>query len=254
MRDDYFNDLNNFLRHTRRRRRLWSLFLNLSTFVLVVVFTFTFINYPVLAMRTVYTVQGGSKSTKPKKDNRKKLALAPTTSATTTSATPPPPLVEKEIKKDEATDPTKAITSGEVAESKITIDSINVDAPIVWNATAQNVQDQLNKGVVHIVGSAIPGDLGNIFLTGHSSDLWWTPGQYKTVFALLDKLEGNDEIKISYDGDLFRYKVYNKEVINREDVGRFTATDKAESLTIMTCYPIGTNWRRLIVQAERVSG
>ena len=241
MRDDYFNDLNNFLRYTRRRRRLWSLFLNFSTFVLVVVFTFTFINYPVLAMRTTYTVNAGDKDIKPEIDS--KNPVPPT-------KTPPPPKQEK-LEESEKPDPTKATTNGEIPESKITIDSIGVNAPIIWNANARNVQDQLNKGVVHIVGSAVPGDDGNIFLTGHSSDLWWTPGEHKTVFALLDKLENGNEINLSYNGGSFQYRVYNKEVVSKEDVARFVATDKAQSLTVMTCYPIGTNWRRLMVQAER---
>lgn len=243
MREDYFNSLDNYLDHVKKRRHQWQWLLNVITFVVVAFVTYSFINYPALQVRTIYALarpnSEGASLVSEKIDNDTNKLPNDSTPGTDSNIT--------QSQYHEADNP-----PSDVPDSSIYIKKTDVKAPINWDGNSDNVQDLLSSGVVHVAGSASPGTPGNVFITGHSSDYWWTPGEYKTVFSLLDKLENGDEIVIRYQNYNFLYKVYNKEVVNKEDLGQFITTDKAQTLTLMTCYPVGTDWRRLIIQAERI--
>lgn len=48
---------------------------------------------------------------------------------------------------------------------------------------------ELQKGIVRYPGTAKPGETGNAFIFGHSSNYYWEKGDYNSVFAALDKLK-----------------------------------------------------------------
>lgn len=133
------------------------------------------------------------------------------------------------------------------------IPKINVDAPIVYMQSYDNNQilEDIKRGVGHYLGTAKPGRVGNSFLTAHSSYYWWSGGEYNQVFANLDKLELGDLIYAYNDGDKFVYRVSAKFIIRPSETGVLNQTDKP-MMTLMTCTPIGTNLKRLIIQAELV--
>ena len=147
-------------------------------------------------------------------------------------------------------DPNKPI----IKEDKIIIPKINVDAPLVFAQTADNktILDTLQNGVVHYPGTALPGQVGNVFVTGHSSYYWWSGGGYNRVFTLLDKLQANDLVYIHYRGEEYIYKMRDSIVVlpKQTEVLKPTSTP---TLSIMTCVPIGTNLKRLIVRADLIS-
>lgn len=256
MREDYFNDLDNYLNHVKRRQRQWQWFLNITTFAVVAWMTYSFVNFPAIQARTLYAMAGKNQSSiESMSGGMVDEAVAQDES----------PINEADINKPEniSTNQTGVTPNApryssvadlpsDVPADGIYIKKIDIKAPVTWNGNSDNVQELLAKGVVHITGSAKPGEPGNVYITGHSSDVWWTDGDYKTVFSLLDKVENDDEIVIRSNGKNYLYKVYKKEVIDKENVKDYITTDKAQSLTIMTCYPVGTNWRRLMVQAERI--
>ncbi|MBU1092199.1 sortase, partial [Patescibacteria group bacterium] len=147
-------------------------------------------------------------------------------------------------------DPNKPI----IKEDKIIIPKINVDAPLVFAQTADNktIMDALQSGVVHYPGTALPGQVGNAFVTGHSSYYWWSGGEYNRIFTLLDKLQPNDLVYIHYRGEEYIYKMRDSIIVlpKQTEVLKPTATP---TLSIMTCVPIGTNLKRLIVRADLIS-
>lgn len=228
--------------------------------------TYSFVNYPAMQVRTLYAMAGQNQSSvESMSGGFVDEAVAQEQSPESGSATDEPSTDDEDINQlnDTSTGQTAIVPNAprystvadlpnDVPVDGIYIKKIDVKAPITWNGNSDNVQELLAKGVVHITGSAMPGESGNVYITGHSSDVWWTDGDYKTVFSLLDKVENDDEIVIRSGGKKYLYKVYNKQVIDKENVKDYITTDKAQSLTIMTCYPIGTNWRRLMVQAERI--
>ena len=139
-------------------------------------------------------------------------------------------------------------------ENKIVIPKISVDAPIVFpqNADNKSILEAIKNGVAHYPGTALPGRPGNVFITGHSSYYWWSGGQYNRVFTLLDKLVANDLIYIDYDGKEYVYKVRGSIVVLPSQTEVLNPTPNAV-LSLMTCTPVGTNLKRLIVQADLIS-
>lgn len=136
-------------------------------------------------------------------------------------------------------------------QSKLIIPQIQVNAPIIWNVAPEQITQNLENGVVHYQGTALPGTLGNVFITGHSSYYPWAAGNYKDVFALLNKLKTGDKIYLQYKGANFIYEVSQVKIVLPDDLTVLGSTDQ-KTLTLMTCVPVGTNLKRLIVTAKQI--
>lgn len=113
-------------------------------------------------------------------------------------------------------------------------------------------QRALREGVAHAEGTALPGQGGNTFIFAHSGLDFSEAARYNAVFYLMNKLVAGDEVKLWYEGKLYRYQVVASKKVSGEAVEYLTQDIERETLTLMTCWPAGTTWKRLIVQAERV--
>lgn len=114
------------------------------------------------------------------------------------------------------------------------------------------IQEALREGVVHYPYTANPDQFGNVFITGHSSYYPWDEGRYKEIFALLHKLEVGDQYAITYQGKKYSYRVIEVFEIKPDDVSVLEQPLDKKISTLMTCTPIGTTLKRLIVRAELV--
>ncbi len=121
-----------------------------------------------------------------------------------------------------------------------------------WNELEKQIQDGLRKGVVHYPGTAKPGQYGNVFLTGHSSYYPWDPGEFKHVFAMLSKLEVGDRYFVYYSQIKYTYEVVDKKEVQPSDVSVLDQPNNKKISTLMTCTPVGTTLRRLIITGEQV--
>lgn len=139
-------------------------------------------------------------------------------------------------------------------DMRLVIPKINVDAPIVMVDSTNNkdILESLNNGVVHYDDTALPGRVGNMFITGHSSYYWWRGGNYNHVFALLEQVKSNDLIYVYYEGGEYVYRVNGVKVVSPKEVSVLQQTP-TPTLSLMTCVPVGTNLRRLIVTADLIS-
>lgn len=139
-------------------------------------------------------------------------------------------------------------------ESKIIIPKISVEAPIVFPQKADNklILDSLQNGVALYPGTAFPGRAGNVFITGHSSYYWWSGGKYNRIFAVLDKLVANDLVYVYHEGKEYVYKVRDSIVVLPSQTEVLNPTASA-TLSLMTCVPVGTNLKRLVVRADLIS-
>lgn len=138
------------------------------------------------------------------------------------------------------------------AEARLVVPKIGVDAPIIWNVSEAQFNEKLLQGVIHSQNTALPGQLGNIFITGHSSYYSWVNSNYKSVFALLDKLQTGDKIYIKYSSQIFEYEVFSRVVVKPDDTSVLDQGTNKE-LSLMTCVPIGTNLNRLVVKSKQIS-
>jgi LPXTG-site transpeptidase (sortase) family protein len=111
-------------------------------------------------------------------------------------------------------------------------------------------QRVLTKGVAHVLGTAHPGQPGNVFIFAHSGKDFYQVERYNAVFYLLTKLQKGDEIFIFYQGKKITYSVSDEKVINAAEVGYLNDIPGKNTLTLMTCWPAGTTWKRFIVVAE----
>ncbi len=137
-----------------------------------------------------------------------------------------------------------------ISEGELVVPKIGVRAPITWKSSFsdKDLKTNLAKGLVHYEGSILPNDkAGNVFITGHSSDYWWNKGNYKTVFALLDKLIVGDQAIIKFQGRIFVYEVTGLSIVDPSKIEVVHYSDKP-ILSLMTCTPVGTAINRLVVQ------
>jgi LPXTG-site transpeptidase (sortase) family protein len=140
----------------------------------------------------------------------------------------------------------------------LVIDSIGVRAPIVFDVPNDNdtIYKKLEEGVVHYSDTSKPGLPGVSIMLGHSSAYPWYKGDYGAVFALLSRLSAGDRFYVQYDDNrTFVYEMTQSLIFNPfENDERLTALESASgsSLLLISCYPVGTNYKRIAVQAVLV--
>jgi LPXTG-site transpeptidase (sortase) family protein len=139
-------------------------------------------------------------------------------------------------------------------ESQLVIPKIKVMAPIVYEPSLNeaDILRALQSGVIHYATTSVPGQAGNVVIFGHSSDDWWDSGNYKFVFVLLDKLTVGDQVIIDYQARRYTYLVTGSRVVAATDFSVLKPT-VTPTLTLITCSPLGTSLRRLVVTAKQVS-
>jgi sortase A len=111
---------------------------------------------------------------------------------------------------------------------------------------------ELEFWVVRYPWSARPWKNGNSFIFGHSSNFPWIAGKYNDVFARLWQMEKWDTIYSYYGQKKYKYKIIEKKVVSPNDVGVLKNDKNKKQLTLMTCWPIGTDINRLILIADLV--
>lgn len=118
--------------------------------------------------------------------------------------------------------------------------------PELWNAPAPVVQgdgwEQLKKGVGQHLGTANPGQAGNIVLSAHN-DI------FGELFRHLDRLQPGDEIVLSTAARDFTYRVTGMRIVEPTDVDVMEPTDKP-TVTLISCYPYLVDNQRIVVFAE----
>jgi LPXTG-site transpeptidase (sortase) family protein len=147
-------------------------------------------------------------------------------------------------------------------DNRVIVPRIDQNIPIVrissdslirrdWQALENEMQDALKDGVVHYPGTSLPGETGNIVITGHSSYFPWDAGRFKDVFALLEDVVEGDKVVVYHEQDKYIYEVYDIKIVLPEDIEVLKQTPE-DKLTLITCWPVGTNLKRLIVTAKPV--
>ena len=133
-----------------------------------------------------------------------------------------------------------------------------ITAPIVFTNAKSEVafQRALQNGVVHYPETALVGKPGNMYIFGHSSDLLWAKGNFKTVFALLPDIEQGQEIIVTDStGHPYIYRAFETEIVDPTDISVLDQYNNDISiLTLQTSYPVGTALQRFVVRARLIEG
>lgn len=133
-------------------------------------------------------------------------------------------------------------TPGPEQATRIQIPAIGVDAPIVQG----DGWEQLKKGVGQHIGSADPGDKGNVVLSAHN-DI------FGEIFRDLDRLQPGDEITIYTNQRAYSYIVSDSKVVEPTQVDIMDSTSQP-TLTLISCYPYLVDNQRIAVITRLQTG
>ena len=121
---------------------------------------------------------------------------------------------------------------------RIQIPAINIDAPVVQG----DGWEQLKKGVGQNVGSANPGQTGNIILSAHND-------VYGELFRYLDKLAPGDQVVLYTQQRQYVYVVDRTAVVEPTAVEVMASTG-SPTVTLISCYPYLVDKQRIVVFAR----
>lgn len=86
--------------------------------------------------------------------------------------------------------------------------------------TESPVQIKLKDGVVHMAFSPMPGEIGNSYVIGHTSNFSYVKSNYNSIFApLVYKTQNGDEFFVyDQEGRKLKFRVFESLAINETDI------------------------------------
>jgi sortase A len=120
---------------------------------------------------------------------------------------------------------------------RIDIPRLGLSAIVIEGTSATS----LRRAVGHITGTALPGQPGNVGISGHRD----------TFFRPLRNIRRNDIITLTTLFGDYRYRVVSTRIVRPDSVAELDPS-RDEILTLVTCYPfyyVGPAPNRFIVKA-----
>ncbi|HEY2980463.1 MAG TPA: class D sortase [Anaerolineales bacterium] len=121
---------------------------------------------------------------------------------------------------------------------RIQVPALNMDAPVVQG----DGWEQLKKGVAQHIGSADPGQDGNVVLSAHND-------VYGELFRFLDKLQPGDQVILYTQQRQYTYVVERTIIVKPTQVEVMAPTGDA-TVTLISCYPYLVDSDRIVVFAK----
>lgn len=128
-------------------------------------------------------------------------------------------------------------TPGPEHTRQIQIPAIDVYASVIQG----DGWEQLKKGVGQHIGSANPGDKGNVVLTAHND-------VFGEIFRYLDRLQAGDEVILYTSQRSYTYIVTGWKVVEPTHVEVMAPTEDP-TVTLISCYPYLIDNKRIVVTA-----
>lgn len=133
----------------------------------------------------------------------------------------------------------------EYAVYTLSIPKLGID-----HAVVRSDHTDLKQSLIQYPGTALPGNLGNTVIFGHSVlPQFFNPHNYLTIFSTLHTLKPGDTMEITADGATFTYKISEMYEAMPDDLSPLAQVYNGRYLTLITCTPPGTYLRRLIIKA-----
>lgn len=144
-------------------------------------------------------------------------------------------------------------TSADVNLSSLQTYKLSIPKLKIDQATVIMGGDDLKKSLIAWPTSALPGSYGVNIIFGHSElPALASPKDYSGIFTFLTDLEEGDEIIVDSDGVRYKYVVFDKKVVDPTDLSVLEQRFDRAYLTLITCVPPGTLWKRGVVRARLV--
>lgn len=121
----------------------------------------------------------------------------------------------------------------------------------IQNAVVSTIDTDLSSHLINFPGTAIPPSKGNAVVFGHSTlPQLFDIKNYKTIFATVHTLVIGDVISVTANNLTYSYKIYSISVVDATDTSYLSQDTNDSYLTIITCTPPGTTWKRLIIRSR----
>lgn len=121
----------------------------------------------------------------------------------------------------------------------------------ITNAVVTMNSMDLKKSLIQYPQTALPGQLGNTVVFGHSVlPQFFNSKNYLTIFSTLYRLKQGDIILVDYDNSQYKYVVDEMYEVKPTDLSVLEQRYDKKTLTLITCSPPGTYLRRLIIKAS----
>jgi sortase A len=129
-------------------------------------------------------------------------------------------------------------TSSPKQAIRMVIAAIDKDAPVVQGDS----WEQLKKGIAQHLGTADPGQPGNMVVSAHN-DI------FGEIFRELDRLKPGDEVQVFTASQKFTYRISGTRLVPPTEVNVMNPT-VSPTLTLISCYPYLVDTQRIVVFAE----
>lgn len=144
------------------------------------------------------------------------------------------------------TTPDNTNTEGKTDFYEISIPKLHID-----HAVVSTVDNNLNAHLVNYGGTAIPPQHGNAVIFGHSTlPQLFNAKNYRAIFATLYTIRIGDEISTKVNNVAYLYKVYSITIVDPSDTSVLAQNYDNSYVTLVTCTPPGTVWKRLVIKAR----
>lgn len=166
--------------------------------------------------------------------------VSPDTGSVATSIEPVDPTVSQEVS----------------PEPRLIIPKLNIDVPVDFDVHYNDIMEAMNHGVARfsISGAdALPGQIGNLVISGHSAGDIYSSNPYKFIFSGLERMNTGDLIYINYNSVRYTYQVTGSEVVDPSNVQALIYPTDKPMLTLVTCTPLGTSKYRLLLSATQIN-
>lgn len=142
----------------------------------------------------------------------------------------------------------------------ITIPSIGIDKlPVEANvdSTTESVYNQvLLSKLAHFKSTGLPiSDIkNNMLVYGHSASPNYNPNPNdpQVAFSFLPNLKVGDKITITMEGKDYNYVMASSKIVKPTDTSVITGAKGKQTLTLVTCFPLGSNENRYVAVARPV--
>jgi sortase A len=121
----------------------------------------------------------------------------------------------------------------------LSIDSADIKGKVVDGETSE----QMERGFWHFPLSSQPGKRGNTVIIAHR--FLYLPPRTDTFFSL-DKVQIGDKITVTQKDGTYNYTVIERKVVAKTDRDVLAPTNDYR-ITLITCTPLWTSDRRLVV-------
>ncbi|MDD4785269.1 MAG: sortase [Candidatus Shapirobacteria bacterium] len=143
-------------------------------------------------------------------------------------------------------------------EFSIRIPRIGAESEIKKNVSPYDKKEYLpvleQDIIAHARDTSLPGENEKaMYLFAHSTRQGIQMVRNNSVFYLLGEMKNDDPIFITYNEKLYIYKVFDQKVVGSSEVEYLNYKQEGkEVLILQTCWPLGTDWKRLLIFAERI--